>query len=174
MDAGQIARIFRTPQIMARFALDNADYSRHMIRLIKENPLIAEVIAEALQEGVKDPDTRDYLVLTELCAVFIRQGKLIPPFLRDFAAGAIAGKIKPRPRSGRPKNVERDFALWAATEIVAEHYDLPKYSQGNATLKTTAAEIVAEVAGVPIDAVLHALRKHKDFAPPILGAKTSP
>jgi len=171
---GQIAEIFGTPQLLARFALDSADYSRHMIRLIRENPALVEGIANALQECVKDPDTRDYLVLTELVACFIRGGEPIPAPFRAFAAGAITGKIAPRQRKGRPKNtLQRDFALWAATEIVAEHFELPKYSNGNATSKT-AAEIVAEVAGKPIDAVLHAIRKHQDFAPPILGAINTP
>nr|RNF61643.1 hypothetical protein EC580_08130 [Acidithiobacillus sulfuriphilus] len=167
---GQIAKIFGTPQLLARFALDSADYSTHMIRQIKENPILAIVMAEGLLECVQDPDTRDYLVLTEFVAVFIRRGEPIPHPFRAFAAGAITGKIAPRQRKGRPgSTLQRDFALWVATEIVAEQFVLPKYSNGSAT-RTTAAEIVAEVAEVPIDAVLHAIRKHKDFAPPILGA----
>jgi len=171
---GQIAEIFGTPQLFARYVLDNADYSRHMLRQMQINPAFVEIVADRLQECVNDPDTRDYLVLTELAAAFIREGKQIPLWLRNFAAGAITGKIAPRQRKGRPKStLERDFALWAATEIVAEQFELPKYSNGNATSQT-AAEIVAEVAGKPIDAVLHAIRKHQDFAPPILGAINTP
>lgn len=166
--------IFGTPQLLARRVLDNADYYGHLTRLIRENPAIAEVVGNALQECVKDPDTRDYLVLTELVAVFIRRGEPIPAPFRAFAAGAITGKIAPRQRKGRPRStLERDFALWAATEIVAEYYELPKYSNGNIT-RTTAADIVAEVAGVPINAVLHAIHKHQDFAPPIMGAINTP
>jgi hypothetical protein len=62
---GQIAEIFGTPQLLARFALDNADYSRHMIRQMQINPTLVEIVADRLQECVNNPDTRDYLVLTE-------------------------------------------------------------------------------------------------------------
>ena len=170
---GQIAQIFGTPEFLARVVLDNADYSSHMVRLLRLDPELARVVAEGLLECVNDPDTRDYLVLTEFIGVFIRQGEPIPAPFRDFAAKAITGKITPRPRRGRRKNIERDFALWVATEVVADHFKMAKYSNGNATSKT-AAEIVAEVARVPIDAVLHAIRNYQNFAPPILGGINTP
>jgi hypothetical protein len=174
MMAAQGPKIFGTPQLCAQFALDSAGYSRHMIRQMQINPALVEIVAGRLLECVKDPDTRDYLILTELAAAFIREGKPIPLWLRDFAAGAITGKIAPRQRKGRPKiTLERDFALWAAVEVVAEQFEMPKYSNGNPTSQT-AAEIVAEVAGVPISAVLYAIRKHQDFVAPILGAINTP
>ena len=168
--SADIVRIFGRPHEMARRVLANANYLEHMGRLIKDNPEVAQKIGEVLAKAAKDPDERDYAVLTSMAAGFISKGEAIPLWLRDFAANAITGKIKPRARKGRRRTtIERDFALYMAVEIVAEVYSIQRYSNGLA-VTLTAAEIVAKVSGEPLDVVIHAARNSNNFPPPVIAS----
>jgi hypothetical protein len=163
-----------SPELSARYALDNSDLYDHLTRLIAGSPMLALKVAQALEDCASAPDDRDFAMLKSASIAYLKSGKTMPTWLRDFTVGALDGSIKPTGRRGRPKTtLERDFSLWIAVELVADAFGIQRYSNGESKSRS-AVEIVAEVSGIPVDTVKHAIRNCERFVPRILGAENTP
>ena len=118
---------------------------------------------DLLEQAARDPDTNDFDVLVMLAADLIRDNKGLPDWLALFAADVLEGKRKRPTKRGadKYKNWVRDYSLRVAVDKVARNFGVPKYTNNELSNKTTAAEIVAEAAGLKVDVVITACKKHK-------------
>ena len=116
---------------------------------------------QALQNSDKiDPIGYDWLLL--FASVCIRDHESLPPWLAPFIADVLQGKRK-RPKenrgAGKYKNYVRDSKFLRAVHVVAQKFDVPKYSNNELSSKITAAEIVSLAAGCNVDVVVNAYKK---------------
>lgn len=119
-----------------------------------------ERTGDALEQAARDPDTNDFDVLVMLAAGLMRENERLPDWLASFAADVLEGKRKRPTKRGadKYKNWHRDYSLWRMVGIVANKFDLPKYTNNELSDKQTAAGIVAEAAGLNVDVVVTAYK----------------
>ena len=91
----------------------------------------------------------------------------MPKYLRLFIADVLEGKRKrPAPRGPDPyAKWERDYCLCRTTQLVAKVCNLPHYSHNGADM-STAAGIVSQATGIPIEIVIRAYRKFRKLCRP--------
>ncbi|WP_146589643.1 hypothetical protein [Puniceibacterium confluentis] len=122
-------------------------------------------VATALEQYLCNPDTNDFDVGVRVASRMFRDGKSLPGWLAKFAADVLEGKrVRPTKRGpDRYAYWERDYTLCKAVSQVSTRFGLPEYTENELSRKVTAAEIVAEVAGVSINVVTHAVKKFRDI-----------
>lgn len=147
-----------TPGQWAEYVYQTASLWAHLARIIEIAPRQVTSLVANLREAADDPNPGEYEALKLLAVGYLETGEPMPRWLAEFASRALLGTAPPR-RRGRPGNVDRDFRLARAAQSLKEHFGLGLYSNDSATKhKKTAAEIVAEVTGVPHDAVVRAIK----------------
>jgi hypothetical protein len=119
-------------------------------------------MGQALELAARAPDSNDYDTLVALAAKMLRNGERFPPWLANFAADVLTGKI-PRPTKRGPdkySKYDRDYKISRCVDEVSRRFGLPKYDNSGLSEKTTASKIVSEASGLSVDVVVTAYQKH--------------
>lgn len=106
----------------------------------------------------------DFDLLTSLTTGLLRRAYELEPPLSVFVSDVLEGK-RTRPKVTGPKknnNFARDYKLWKAAQLTAIVCGRQLYTNNDAQVQLTAAEVISEQAGVSLDVVKKAIRKFKN------------
>lgn len=156
------------------FAIQEFEFKKIYLASIFELPHLVHIpdnskIMGMLEKAARDPDYCDGYAFDRLTAMvgdilrrggffYDKDGKKVAMYdwLSSFAAEVLEGKRTRPSRRGpdRYRNFFRDLALASTVDAVAIKFDLPRYTNNELSNKPTAAEIVAEAAGLKVDVVI--------------------
>lgn len=106
-------------------------------------------------------ETNQFDAYTHAAAEAIRKGQPLPHWLRDFASDVLTGvRTRPTRRGRNPGGLfNRDYMLWSVAEAIEVMFGMPLYGNNDLSDKRTAADVVAEAAGLNVEIVKDAIKK---------------
>lgn len=161
------------------FARQEFEFQKIYLETVFELPHLTHIpdnseIMALLEKAAREPDFCDswaFDTLKKMAGDILRRGGFfydktgekvfMHDWLMSFAADVLEGE-RPRPTKRGPNKYEslfRDTCLARVVRQVAEKFDIPRYTNNELSQKITAAEIVADAAGVREDVVINAYKK---------------